>query len=56
MQGTGTEGILTALTVNDLYSILTLNASEEALDALDEINLSEVFALLEKINEQTNAE
>ena len=56
MQGTGTEGLLTALTLNDLYSILTLSASEDALDALDEINLSEVFALIEKINEQTNAE
>ena len=46
MQGTGTEGLLTALTLNDLYSILTLSASEDALDALDEINLSEVFALI----------
>ncbi len=56
MNGTGVEDLLTALTVNDLYSILTLSASEEALDALDEINLSEVFALIEKINEQSRVE
>ena len=56
MNGTGVEDLLTALTVNDLYSILTLNASQEALDALDEIDLFEVFALIEKINEQSSVE
>ncbi len=56
MNGTGVEDLLTSLTVNDLYSILTLNASQEALDALDEIDLSEFFALIEKINEQAGVE
>ncbi|MBE5765201.1 MAG: hypothetical protein E7339_06365 [Clostridiales bacterium] len=56
MNGTGVEDLLTTLTVNDLYSILTLSASQDALDALDEINLSEVFALIEKINAQAGVE
>ena len=56
MKGTGVEIILIELSIKDLFSVCNLNASKEAVEVLDCVDIFEFFDLLVNIKDEAIAE